>query len=225
MKTIYKSILVLLLSILVFPSFAISLNEKKTSEDETIISPNQLMDRMDNALSMYKVLSLNFVFSAKDDDDEIASQEGRFYAMASMYKIEAEDFDLYCDGVKKWFYNKEANEINVFSHDSSSLEITDNPLVAIKSISEMYKVSKAEVKKLGEGWSITLEPKVKGDYKFITLDISSDNYLPILISCVTNENREYFISLKNFSEMGNMSENFFTPDISSMGDVMVNEID
>jgi len=225
MKTIYKTILILVLSFLTWPSFAISIKENQKSGNETLISSKTLMDRMDNALSKYRVLSVNFIFNTRGDDNEIVSQKGKFYAMGTMYKIKAEDFDLYCDGVEKWFYNKGANEINKFNHDSTSLDITDNPLVVIKSISAMYQVSKAKVKKLGEGWSIILEPKKKGDYKFLTLDISSDNHLPILISCVTNDGREYFISLKDFSEMGNKSVSFFTPNIKSMGDVIVNEID
>ena len=58
MKRIQQTIFILFLSFLALPSFAISAIEDQSGAVEDLISPEKLMDRMNHALSNYKVLSL-----------------------------------------------------------------------------------------------------------------------------------------------------------------------
>lgn len=44
-----------------------------------------------------------------------------------MFYIEMDEYQIYCNGTTKWFYNQGTDETTQTPHDTSSANILDNP--------------------------------------------------------------------------------------------------
>lgn len=165
-------------------------------------NPRKILDAMSQKINGYKSVSIDFSIVHEDNQNVTNNTDnGRIVAKDKdfrKFKITMPASEIYCDGVTKWMYMKDVEEINIASADFESDDMNDNPVkfftVDRKDMKYSYKKTVTEnQKQLDE---IDFYPKDKNAaYSIIRLHIEQSTKHPVRIKYFGKDGNNYTVNI------------------------------
>ncbi|MDD2642252.1 MAG: outer membrane lipoprotein carrier protein LolA [Bacteroidales bacterium] len=139
---------------------------------------------------------------------------GKMILQGEMFYIEMDEYQIYCNGTTKWFYNQGTDETTQTPHDTSSANILDNPASFFSRLNtDYYQPGTPGKKRLPSGeetWELTLIPNsVKAPFTYLVLSLSVTDLTPLYIRYSDTGGSEYSITLESFTKTQARPRSFF----------------
>ncbi|HLF64655.1 MAG TPA: outer membrane lipoprotein carrier protein LolA [Saprospiraceae bacterium] len=174
--------LLFLLALRMYASPASAQTNQYLTREDSDPQALSLINKLEAQLNQDR-LSLEFEMSISHPADEAIQQKGRFIQQGDMYRIIAEDVEIWCNGKLRWTYSKDANEVNLYAAtDGDALgpisllaEYTGDQYVAILSGSDQIRslpVQVIELKPVDRNSEIAkIRVSVQNDGKPVRIEI------------------------------------------------------
>ncbi len=176
-----------------------------------------LIHKMNNKLfSEKKSFEFAFEFEAQSEDGTLLMYyDGVYFLQGEKYMVSTEQYDIYSDATKKWFLDKENQELYIFNEQESEGDITENPFSLLKDVDALFKYKNKEVS--GESSVIILDPLDKDAfYKEVQIEVDNNTFLPRVLSYILENGDRYTAKITNSKETSPLDDDFFSLDPSSL---------
>jgi outer membrane lipoprotein-sorting protein len=184
--------------------------------------PRKILNAMSKKINSYNSVSIDFSIVHEDNQNVINSTEnGRIAAKGKdfrKFKITMPNTEIYCDGITKWLYMKDIEEINIALADFDSDDMNDNPVkfftVDRKDMKYSYKQTITEnQKQLDE---IDFYPKDRNAaYSIIRLHIEKSTNHPLRIKYFGRDGNNYTININKITPNLTFDDKIFDFDIKT----------
>ena len=200
--------------ILLFLFANIALAQSRTTD------PRKILDAMSKKVNSYTSVSIDFSIVHEDNQNVVTDTEsGRIVAKGKdfrKFKITMPNSEIYCDGITKWLYMKDFEEINIALADFDSDDMNDNPVkfftVDRKDMKYSYKQTITEnQKQLDE---IDFYPKDRNAaYSIIRLHIEQSTKHPLRIKYFGRDGNNYTIDINKITPNLTLDDKIFDFDV------------
>lgn len=190
--------------------------------------PRKILDAMSKKISSYTSVSIDFNIVHEDNQNVTTNTEsGRIVAKDKdfrKFKITMSNSDIYCDGITKWLYMKDVEEINITSADFDSDDMNDNPVkfftVNRKDMKYSYKQTITEnQKQLDE---IDFYPKDRNAaYSIIRLHIEKTTKHPLRIKYFGKDGNNYTVNVNKITPNLTIDDKTFDFDVKKYPDAEI----
>lgn len=139
-------------------------------------------------------LSFDYTYSIVQDKVEFTG-EGSLSSRGKGFKLNSDDFDVYCDGKSKWTIDIAAKEIVIEDVDSTAAVnvLTDNPALILRSINKNF-IFKSSTNESGRAYvNLLADKKFEGvDSMVLIFDLDNSSLVgaKIILSGNSNLNAE-----------------------------------
>lgn len=125
--------------IILIITFAISLTAYTQNNIDTDQGATAIMQNMSKQYNNYNTLGLNFTIKITKEKQTLNSFIGTLTLKKEKYMVHLPDQQMYCDGTNLWSYQKESNEVSIFS-----FEVGDEPIYHPKILINWQEKFKAQ---------------------------------------------------------------------------------
>ena len=182
--------------------------------------PRKILNAMSKKIKSYTSVSIDFSIVHEDNQNVTTNTEnGRIVAKNKdfrKFKITMPKSEIYCDGITKWLYMKDIEEINIALADFDSDDMNDNPVkfftVDRKDMKYSYKQTITEnQKQLDE---IDFYPKDRNAaYSIIRLHIEKSTNHPLRIKYFGKDGNNYTINVNKITPNLTIDDKIFDFDV------------
>ena len=187
-------------------------------QGDRIPRPEELLGRMRKALDALGPAQFAFEFRAGNQaGEELGEEAGTFTAQGECFRLEGSVLTVYCDGVTKWIYDRDAQEITIFPHDTASTDPAENPFAVLrKADPEDYSfrgaVRKVDAADGQAAWLMVMAPKDRNAaYTLIEFTVSRQTMLPVAVSYRSRNGDIYDLKILSVRGLGALSRSDFIP--------------
>lgn len=184
-----------------------------------------ILDKVSKQYEAYKGVSILFTFSLENTQEDIEeTSKGKAWAKGNKYKLEAMGAETYFDGVSKWLYMIDAEEVNLSAPEKDDKDFF-NPSELFNSYQEGYRIR--YVKEMFEHNRAlhyidlfpTQELVKSSDFSRIKLKIDKDKNQIYQIIRFGKDGNNYTITLNKMTEEKALSDALFIFDTTRHPDV------
>lgn len=187
-----------------------------TAQDD---KAKDILKKLAKTVDSYKSLYIEYGILTENQQLQTKErQDGKVTAQKNKFKLVAnKDLEVYSDGVNKWTYMKDVQEINIQKVDNSADDIFSDP---VKFLTGQRKDFKYKYKGLVQEDGKTLTeidyyPKnVKAPYSIIRLHLDENTLTPYSVKYFGKDGMLYTVRLKNYLPNVDVSDVNFTFDPS-----------
>ena len=145
--------------------------------------------------------------------------EGTMILQGNMFYISMDEFFIYCNGEKKWFYNQGIDQWEELPHDKNSADVLENPSAFFSRLNEDFYHPRTPVKKTGTAgkplWELSLVPhSIEGLFSYVVMTLDAGDMTPLRVRYALSDGSEYTVKLLSFKNVPLRPESFFSPDVS-----------
>ncbi len=179
-----------------------------------------ILDAMSAKYKAMPAFSADFLYTLSNPDEDLDENfEGQISVKDDKYRLETESQMVINDGETVWTYLPEVNEVNISEYDPEEQEISLSNIFSLYQ--EGFKYLFLELSEDGTINVIDLVPEDKNlSYFKIRMRITNKNELKSFKIFDKNGNK-YIYEVKNFEEMNNLENSYFTFDVAEYEDVEV----
>lgn len=196
------------------------------------ISPKEMAENMKSALSKGESVEFTFSFMSKDPAGKtIAEEEGTFIAQGDCFRMNTDALEIFCDGKAKWLYDKTNEEITIFPHDPSTIEIAESPFAVLGMIDAekfIFRPGAKSVEYSGRKLqSFTIVPKDKNvSYSEVTVSLDPDSWYPVLLEYKSIGGDRYILDISGIVMGKARNDSFYvpSPDLMDNPDIYVSDM-
>lgn len=209
---------------IVFFVLALSLNLYGVRADAQ--SAQKILSNMSQKVRSFKAIQFDFAMTGYfNDGSTIEEFNGFIQAQGNSFRMLNPYMSIYCDGESKWIHNVDARELIIFKHDTTNLDIVENPigfLISLDGSNSAYNVSKEVKESVVSGvsvWLIELVPVNRRiPYSGILVAINRDSNIPVSFEYKAKDGSRYVATLGTFRSMTPWdSSNFIFPEGRKVG--------
>ncbi len=172
-------------------------------------SPKTILSKMSSAVQSFAAIQFDFNMKGYfNDGTTIEEFKGFIQAQGNSFRMINPYMSIYCDGESKWIHNIDAQELIIFKHDTTNLDIVENPigfLISLDGSNSAYTISKEVKEDVIDGnpvWFIELIPVNRRiPYSGIVVAVKQDNYIPISFEYKAKDGSRYVAKLGSFRDM------------------------
>mgnify|MGYP002681549631 CR=1 FL=1 len=144
---------------------------------------------------------------------------GTMVLQGRMFTLHMDEFHIYCNGEKKWYYNQGIDQWEEMPHDSNSPDILENPSAFFSRLNEDYYHPDTPVKKTSMAgdpvWELTLVPNsIESPFTYVILGITVEWLKPLYIRYALTDGTAYPVKINSFKTVSARPESFFLPGFS-----------
>jgi len=169
-------------------------------------------DKMQNLQS----LSATFTFTLENLKEKITdSHDGKIVVKGNKYYLELMGMEIFFDGVEKWQFIKEANEVTVSKPEKVEGGFFDDPTKLFKSYEKNFKSKFIGEKNVRgkELYELELYPiDLDATYSILKLQFAKRTLEPELIKYQGKDGNNYIIKVKIFKSNIPVKDDKFTFD-------------
>lgn len=186
-----KKILAILL---VFVPFSIFAQENPEA--------TQAVKDFSQKMQTVKTINATFTFTLENLQEKITdTHQGKIIAKGNKYLLEMMGMEVYFDGITKWQYIKEANEVTISKQTTTDGGFLDDPSKLFKDYDKNFKS-----KFIGEHkeknrtiYELDFFPKdLNLPYSAVKLQFDKNSLEPVLIRYQGKDGNNYIIKVKTF---------------------------
>ncbi len=170
----------------------------------------------DFSLKMQTVKTINatFTFTLENLQEKITdTHQGKIIAKGNKYLLEMMGMEVYFDGITKWQYIKEANEVTISKQTTTDGGFLDDPSKLFKDYDKNFKS-----KFIGEHkeknrtiYELDFFPKdLNLPYSAVKLQFDKNSLEPVLIRYQGKDGNNYIIKVKTFKSNLPVRDDRFT---------------
>lgn len=186
------------------------------------LSPKEMAENMKSALSKGGSVEFTFSFMSKDPSGKtIAEEEGTFIAQGDCFRMNTGALEIFCDGKAKWIYDKVNEEITIFPHDPSTIEIAESPFAVLGMIDAEKFIFRPGAKSIEyEGrqlQSFTIVPKDRNvSYSEVTVSVDPGSWYPVLLEYTSVGGDRYILDISGVVMGKARDTSFYAPSSALM---------
>lgn len=161
-----------------------------------------------------KTINATFTFTLENLQEKITdTHQGKIIAKGNKYILEMMGMEIYFDGITKWQYIKEANEVTVSKQTTSDGGFLDDPSKLFKDYDKNFKSKfigehKAKNRTIYE---LDFFPKdLNLPYSAVKLQFDKNTLEPVLIRYQGKDGNNYIIKVKTFKSNLPVRDDRFT---------------
>lgn len=198
-----KKILAILLVLVPFCIFA------QENPDAT-----QAVKDFSQKMQTVKTINATFTFTLENLQEKITdTHQGKIIAKGNKYILEMMGMEIYFDGLTKWQYIKEANEVTISKQTTTDGGFLDDPSKLFKDYDKNFKS-----KFIGEHkdknrtiYELDFFPKdLNLPYSAVKLQFDRNTLEPVLIRYQGKDGNNYIIKVKTFKSNLPVRDDRFT---------------
>lgn len=161
-----------------------------------------------------KTINATFTFTLENLQEKITdTHQGKIIAKGNKYILEMMGMEIYFDGLTKWQYIKEANEVTVSKQTTTDGGFLDDPSKLFKDYDKNFKS-----KFIGEHkeknrtiYELDFFPKdLNLPYSAVKLQFDKNTLEPVLIRYQGKDGNNYIIKVKTFKSNLPVRDDRFT---------------
>jgi len=161
-----------------------------------------------------KTINATFTFTLENLQEKITdTHQGKIIAKGNKYILEMMGMEIYFDGITKWQYIKEANEVTISKQTTSDGGFLDDPSKLFKDYDKNFKS-----KFIGEHkdknrtiYELDFFPKdLNLPYSAVKLQFDRNSLEPVLIRYQGKDGNNYIIKVKTFKSNLPVRDDRFT---------------
>lgn len=161
-----------------------------------------------------KTINATFTFTLENLQEKITdTHQGKIIAKGNKYILEMMGMEIYFDGITKWQYIKEANEVTVSKQTTTDGGFLDDPSKLFKDYDKNFKS-----KFIGEHkeknrtiYELDFFPKdLNLPYSAVKLQFDKNTLEPVLIRYQGKDGNNYIIKVKTFKSNLPVRDDRFT---------------
>lgn len=186
-----------------------------------------LVDKLISKSKEYNSFTASFSNRLQSKADGLdVKNEGTVMAKGKKFKLQMEDYTIFCDGETVWTYSEESNEVTITDPEELDQELDPSKLLTIyesgfksKYVEETTMNGKAvEVIKL-----FPIEAGKK-PYHTVVLSVDKVKVEPVDITILYKDGNEVSYTLKSFKANTPMDDGLFTFPVSRYPGVEINDM-
>lgn len=175
---------------------------------------SQAVKEFSQKMQTVKTITASFTFTLENLQEKITdTHQGKIIAKGNKYILEMMGMEMYFDGVTKWQYIKEANEVTISKQTNGDGGFLDDPSKLFKDYDKNFKS-----KFIGEHkdknrtiYELDFFPKdLKLPYSSVKLQFDKNTLEPVLIRYQGKDGNNYIIKVKTFKSNLPVREDRFT---------------
>jgi len=171
----------------------------------------ELLKEFAGRIAVAPALEANFLWNE--------TVSGTMVLQGRMFTLHMDEFHIYCNGEKKWYYNQGIDQWEEMPHDSNSPDILENPSAFFSRLNEDYYHPDTPVKKTSMAgdpvWELTLVPNsIESPFTYVILGITVEGLKPLYIRYALTDGTAYPVKINSFKTVSARPESFFLPGFS-----------
>ena len=170
-------------------------------------------------------MSIDYTYKAVKDKKTIATLTGKVSIKGKKYLMTFDDQTFYCDGVTMWNYQKNSNEVSIYTYDESDDDVL-NPAKMLGNWQKDFtaKFIREEVEAGKSLQIIDLTPKKGQSYYKIRLFIDKNKKEIVRCAVYEKDNTIYTYYFDKFVSNTPLSDMLFVFDAAKYPGVETNDM-
>ncbi len=218
-----KTLTTTLFFLVIVISVTTAQHQYATSEDSDP-EATALLELMDQFLMKSERIQAAFVMTINIPGEEVIVNEGTFEQDGAKYLIDIENYRIICDGILRWVYIADLNEVNIY--DATEGEGPSTPmdfLQIYRSQDFVYRISE-EVVGYNER-SIEFKPLDQySDYVKVRLTLKEDTGSPVRIELFEKGGGRTDLQITRIAEASSFPKDHFVFAPAAYPDIHVEDL-
>ena len=144
---------------------------------------------------------------------------GTMVLQGGMFTLKMDEFYVFCNGEKKWYYNQGIDQWEEMPHDKNSPDILENPSAFFARLNQDYYHGGTPLRKESATgntlWELTLVPNsIESPFTYVIIALTADSLKPLYIRYALADGTQYPVTISSFRTGPARPAGFFLPDFS-----------
>ena len=185
-----------------------------------------LLDRMEMFLNAHATIKVQFETQMMTPGESPMHYAGTFEQKDFQYKIDVGEFQIYSDGVTRWVYLKEANEVNIYNADPEDGPQTPlDHLQLYKNEQFVFAITGQELVREQKAQLVELKPLDKhSDFSKVRLAIRTKDAAPLSAELFEKGGSRIVLDILNIEKAGSFPDGYFVFPFKSYPGVRVEDL-
>ncbi|HPJ82441.1 MAG TPA: outer membrane lipoprotein carrier protein LolA [Bacteroidales bacterium] len=144
---------------------------------------------------------------------------GTMVLQGGMFTLKMDEFYVFCNGEKKWYYNQGIDQWEEMPHDKNSPDILENPSAFFSRLNQDYYHAGNPLRKESTTgnpvWELTLVPNsIESPFTYVIIALAADGLKPLYIRYALADGTQYPVEISSFKTVPARPAGYFLPDFS-----------